>query len=124
MIAAPICVLHTHDPELVRRVRAFVRTMAQLRHVAEAERVGPVLEQSGSAVLIVDLRTRESRRLLEEIEALREETAAARLPAPPERESIHDRYGVPSLPLLRFPRVFRRFDTVDALLSSVVENLA
>jgi len=182
MIAAPICVLHTHDPELVRRVRAFVRTMAQLRHVAEAERVGPVLEQSGPAVLIVDLRTRESRRLLEEIqtnwpqvvtialgvarseplreaeqsgiyaaedvqidrqrfqpligraldylkvleenEALREETAAARLPAPPERESIHDRYGVPSLPLLRFPRVFRRFDTVDALLSSVVENLA
>ena len=28
------------------------------------------------------------------------------------------------MPLLRFPRVFRRFDNVDALLASVVEGVA
>jgi nitrogen-specific signal transduction histidine kinase len=182
MIAAPTCILYTHDPELLRRVRAFVRTMAQLRHVAEAERVVPVLEQSGSAVLIVDLRRRESRGLLHEIqtswphvviialgvarseplrdaeqsgvyaaediqlerqrfqplvgrafdylkvleenEALRDETAAARLPAPAPREVIQGHSEVASTALLRFPRVFRRFDTIDALLGSVVESVA
>ena len=28
------------------------------------------------------------------------------------------------MPLLRFPRVFRRFDNVEALLASVVESVA
>ena len=182
MIPAPVCILYTHDPELVRRVRAFVRTMAQLRHVSETGRLEPVLEQTGPALLIVDLRAKESGELLEAIQAnwssiviiglgvarseplreaaqsgiyaaedvqidrphfqaligrafdylkllqenqeLREESASSRLPAPSRREVVPDRYSPPSLPLLRFPRVFRRFDNVDALLASVVENVA
>ncbi|MFN2542881.1 MAG: PAS domain-containing protein, partial [Chthoniobacterales bacterium] len=182
MIPAPVCILCSHDPELVRRVRAFVRTMAQLRHVAEADRLDAVLEQSGPALLIVDLRAKEIRELLDEIQTswpgiviiglgvarsdplreaqqseiyaaedvqidrshfqalvgrafdylkvwqenqeLREENASARLPAPTGRNVVPDRYGASSLPLLRFPRVFRRFDNVDALLASVVENVA
>jgi PAS domain S-box-containing protein len=35
-----------------------------------------------------------------------------------------ERSATSSLPLLRFPRVFRRFDNVDALLASVVEGVA
>jgi nitrogen-specific signal transduction histidine kinase len=182
MIPPPVCILYTHDPELVRRVRAFVRTMAQLRHVSETARLEPVLEQTGPALLIVDLRAKESGELLAEIQAnwsniviiglgvarseplreaeqsgiyaaedvqvdrphfqaligrafdylkllqenhdLREQSASSRLPATSRREVIWDRYTPPSLPLLRFPRVFRRFDTVDGLLASVVENVA
>ncbi|HEY6204942.1 MAG TPA: ATP-binding protein [Chthoniobacterales bacterium] len=181
MIPARVCILYTHDPDLVRRVRAFVRTIAQLRHVSEPERLEAVLEQSGSALLIVDLRAKESRDLLEEIqsnrrvvviiglgvarseplreaqqsgiyaaedvqidrqhfqalvgrafdylkvmeenEELREELISPRL-APPRSEIVQERYGTPPLPLLRFPRVFRRFENVDSLLASVVENVA
>ena len=181
MIPARVCILYTHDPDLVRRVRAFVRTIAQLRHVSEPERLEAVLEQSGSALLIVDLRAKESRDLLEEIqsnrrvvviiglgvarseplreaqqsgiyaaedvqidrqhfqalvgrafdylkvmeenEELREELISPRL-APPRSEIVQERYGTPPLPLLRFPRVFRRFANVDSLLASVVENVA
>jgi PAS domain S-box-containing protein len=182
MIPAPVCVLYSHDPELARRVRAFVRTMAQLRHVSETERLVPVLEQTGPALLIVDLRTKESRELLDEIQTnwpdvliiglgvarseplreaeqsgiyaaedvqidrhhfqtligrafdylkilqenqdLREESAAAHPSTAARRDIVQDRYGTSVLPLLRFPRVFRRFDNVDALLASVVENIA
>ena len=181
MIPAAVCILYTHDPDLVRRVRAFVRTIAQLRHVSELERLEPVLEQSGPAVLIVDLRANEIRDLLEHIQSnrrdviivglgvarseplreaeqsgiyaaedvqidrqrfqallgrafdyqkvvqenqeLREESISVRL-ASPRSEAVPERYGTPSLPLLRFPRLFRRFDNVEALLASVVENVA
>jgi nitrogen-specific signal transduction histidine kinase len=181
MIPAAVCILYTHDPDLVRRVRAFVRTIAQLRHVSEPERLEPVLKQSGPALLIVDLRAKESRDLLEDIqsnrrdviiiglgvarseplreaqqsgiyaaedvqidrqrfqalvgrafdylkvvqenEELREESISPRL-APPRSEAVPERYGPPTLPLLRFPRVFRRFENVEALLASVVENVA
>src|ERR1043166_6207477 len=181
MIPAAVCILYTHDPDLVRRVRAFVRTIAQLRRVSELERLEPVLEQSGPAVLIVDLRANEIRDLLEHIQSnrrdviivglgvarseplreaeqsgiyaaedvqidrqrfqallgrafdyqkvvqenqeLREESISVRL-ASPRSEAVPERYGTPSLPLLRFPRVFRRFDNVEALLASVVENVA
>jgi nitrogen-specific signal transduction histidine kinase len=181
MIPTAVCILYTHDPDLVRRVRAFVRTIAQLRHVSELERLEPVLEQSGPALLIVDLRAKEVRDLLEDIqsnrrdviiiglgvarseplreaqqsgiyaaedvqidrqhfqalvgrafdylkvvqenEELREESISPRL-APPRSEAVPERYGTPTLPLLRFPRVFRRFENVEALLASVVENVA
>src|ERR1043166_7087913 len=181
MIPAAVCILYTHDPDLVRRVRAFVRTIAQLRHVSELERLEPVLEQSGPAVLIVDLRANEIRDLLEDIQSnrrdviivglgvarseplreaeqsgiyaaedvqidrqrfqallgrafdyqkvvqenqeLREESISVRL-ASPRSEAVPEPYGTASLPLLRFPRVFRRFDNVEALLASVVENVA
>jgi nitrogen-specific signal transduction histidine kinase len=63
--------------------------------------------------------------VLQENRELREESATAGLPAAaPRADVVTDRYGVPSLPLLRFPRVFRRFDSVDALLASAVENVA
>src|ERR1041385_602812 len=181
MIPARVCILYTHDPDLVRRVRAFVRPIAQLRHVSEPERLEAVLEQSGSALLIVDLRAKESRDLIEEIqsnrrvvviiglgvarseplreaqqsgiyaaedvqidrqhfqalvgrafdylkvmeenEELREELISPRL-APPRSEIGQEPSGTPPLPLLRFPRVFRRFENVDSLLASVVENVA
>lgn len=67
MIPAPVCILYSHDSEIVRRVRAFVRTIAQLRHVSDLERLDPVLEQSGPALLIVDLRAKESLELLEQV---------------------------------------------------------
>jgi len=179
----PVCVLYTRDAELVRRLRAFLRTIAQVRHVAEATRLEAVLEQTGPALLIVDLRGKESRGLLEELQAnrpdnliiglgvarseplrdaehsgiyaaetvdidrhdfqalagrafehlkvlqenreLREESTAARLaPARSATPATSDHYGSAALPLLRFPRVFRRFDNVEALLTSVAESVA
>jgi PAS domain S-box-containing protein len=183
MISSPVAVLYTQDPDLVRRVKAFLRTMAQVRHVSDAERLEPVLEQSSPALLIVDLRGKESRdvldqmqqdrsdvviialgiarseplreaeqsgiyaaeeveidrqhlqalaarafdylRLLQENRELREDSTSA----PPVRgssgaDAVADRSVSPALPLLRFPRVFRRFDNVDALLANVVESVA
>ena len=35
-----------------------------------------------------------------------------------------DAVGGATLPLLRFPRVFRRFENTDALVNNVVESLA
>ena len=67
MTAAPACVLYTQDPELVRRVRAFVRPLTQVRHVADPDRLEAVLQQSAPALLLVDLRASESRELLEQI---------------------------------------------------------
>lgn len=183
MISSPVSVLYTQDPDLVRRVKAFLRSMAQVRHVSDAERLEPVLEQSSPALLIVDLRGKESRdvldqvrqdrsdiviialgiarseplrdaeqsgiyaaedaevdrqhfqalaarafdylRLLQENRELREDSASA----PPVRASSGaemgaDRNVSPALPLLRFPRVFRRFENVDALLANAAESVA
>jgi len=183
MISSPVCILYTHDPDLVRRAKAYVRTMAQLRHVTETERLDSVLEQSSPALLILDLRAKESRDLLDEIQKdwpdiliiglgvarseplrdaeqsgiyaaedvqldrqhfqalvgrafdhlkllqenreLREDSSGAWLtPVPSRPDAAPERYSAPTLPLLRFPRVFRRFDNVDALLASIVENVA
>ena len=44
--------------------------------------------------------------------------------APPERIRCWSVRYAPSLPLLRFPRVFRRLDNVEGLLASVVEGVA
>ena len=183
MTSSPVCILYTQDPELVRRVKAFLRTIAQTRHVSDASRLDAVLQQSNPALLMMDLRAKESRDLLDQIQKdwpevliialgiarseplreaeqsgiyaaddlqldrphfqalvgrafdylkvlqdnreLREESSGATFTQPPPRGDVAtDRYGMPSLPLLRFPRVFRRFDNVDALLASVVENVA
>lgn len=181
MTSAPVCVLYTQDPDLARRVKAYLRTMAQVRHVTEADRLDVVLQQAGPTLCIVDLRAKESRDLVEQIQkgwpevlitalgalrseplreaeqssiyaaedleldrrrfqalagrafdhlqvlqenlALREATATSNLaPETPRRsESVSER---PSLRLLRFPRVFRQFENVDALLASVVESVA
>lgn len=183
MNAAPICILYTQDPDLVRRLKAFLRTLAQVRHVDEPDRLEAVLQQSGPALLITDLRANESRDLLEQVQKewpetliialgtlrseplreaeqagiygaedlqldrrrfqalvgrafdhlnvlqenrdLREESSIIPVSEPARRvEAVPEHYGSPSLPLLRFPRVFRRFNNVEALLASVVEGVA
>src|SRR5919201_2484303 len=68
MIPTPVCVLYTRDPDLLRRVKAFLRSMAQLRHVSDVERLEPVLQQNSPALLIVDLRDKESRDVLEQVQ--------------------------------------------------------
>ncbi len=183
MTPPPICILYSQDPDLVRRVKAFTRTLAEIRHVQEPGRLDVVLQQAGPALLLLDLRAREGRDLLEQMQKnwpnvliialgtlrsepfrdaeqsgiyaaedlqidrrhfqalmgrafdhlrlceenrdLREEST---LRAAPERnghsESRADHYGPASAPMFRFPRVFRRFENVDTLLSSVIENVA
>ena len=69
MILRPACVLYTQDSDFVRRVRAFLRSLTEIRLVEEAERLYPVLEQNDPAVLLLDLRIRESRRVLEQVQA-------------------------------------------------------
>ena len=68
MIPPPVCILHTQDSDLVRRVKAFLHTMAQVRHVAEVERLDAVLQQAGPALLIIDLRTKECRDLIDQVQ--------------------------------------------------------
>ena len=61
MMPSPVCILYTQDPDLVRRVKAFLRTIAQTRHVSDTSRLDAVLQQSNPALLIMDLRAKESR---------------------------------------------------------------
>lgn len=183
MMAPSICILYTQDPDLLRRVKAFVRTLAEVRHVQNPGRLDAVLQQSGPSLLIMDLRAKESSDLLEQVEKawpdvlvialgtmrseplrdaeqsgiyaaedlqldrrrfqalvaraydhlrimeenrdLREGSALVPVAAPLRHlEPVAEPYSPPSLPLLRFPRVFRRFENVDALLASLVESVA
>lgn len=177
-----VCILYTQDVDFARRAKAFLRLLAQVRHVAELDRLDAVLQQSSPSVLLLDLRAKDARdligqiqhewpevlivalgtprseslreaeqsgiyaaedlqvdrrrfqalilrafdhlRLLQENRELREQSGAHPAPEPPRRtDATIDRYS-PALPLLRFPRVFRRFDNVEALLASVVEGVA
>src|SRR5438067_7657073 len=183
MSVASICILYTQDADLTRRVKAFLRTMALVRHVTDPNRMEAVLQQNSPAVILMDLRAKECRDLLEQLEqdwseslvialgALRSEplreaeqsgiyaaedlqldrhrfqTLIARAfdhleimqenrdlreqshygpPAeqPRRSEPVLERAHTPSLPLLRFPRVFRRLDNVEGLLASIVEGVA
>jgi len=181
MSPSPVCILYSQDADLVRRIKAFVSALAQVRHVGVADRLEAVLHQTGPAILLLDLRAKEARSLLEQTqdgwpevlivalgtprsEPLREaeqsDTYAAedlqidrrRLQALVSRGFEHLRVlqenrelreqSVPpivpearrveanperresSMPLLRFPRVFRRVEDVETLLTSVVERVA
>jgi PAS domain S-box-containing protein len=64
-------------------------------------------------------------RILQENRDLREESALvpAREPRRP-NEPAQDRHGTSAMPLMRFPKMFRRFDNVDALLATIVESIA
>jgi len=163
-------------------VKAFLRILAQVRHVGEVDRLDAVLQQTSPALVFMDLRAKDARDVLEQVQQewpdslitalgtprsepmreaeqsgiyaaedlaldrrrfqalvtrafdhlrlmqenreLREQGALVPVPEPARRsESMPDRYGT-SMPLLRFPRVFRRFDNVEALLASVVEGVA
>jgi nitrogen-specific signal transduction histidine kinase len=183
MISSPVCILYTQDQDFVRRVKAFLRTIAHLRHVADGDRLDAVLQQNSPALLLIDLRAKQSRDLIEQVQSewpevviialgtprseplrdaeqfgiyaaedlelerprfqalvgraldylkiaqenrdLREESAP--LPARHVSRRVdpaQDRQSASSLPQLRFPRVFRRFENVDALLANVVEGVA
>src|SRR3989440_2746003 len=183
MRIASICILYTQDGALARRVKAFLRTMALVRHVTDPNRMEAALQQNSPAVILMDLRAKECRDLLEQLEqdwseslvialgALRSEplreaeqsgiyaaedlhldrprfhTLVGRAfdhleimqenrdlreqshygpPAehPRRSEPVLERAHAPSLPLLRFPRVFRRLDNVEGLLASIVEGVA
>ena len=182
MISSPICILYSQDADLVRRVKAFLSALAQVRHVSSPDRLDAVLQQNSPAILVFDLRAKEALALLEQIQAalpeilvialgalrseplreaensgvyaaedlqvdrrrlqalvsrgfdhlrvlqenrdLREQAGTAYAPEPMRRvESSPDRRET-ALPLLRFSRVFRRFENVETLLASVVESVA
>src|SRR5256714_10204229 len=179
----PICILYSQDADLVRRVKAFLSALAQVRHVSSPDRLDAVLQQNSPAILRLDLRAKEAGDLLEQIQAafpevlvialgtlrseplrevensgiyaaedlqidrrrlqalitrgfdhlrvlqenrdLREHTVAPYpLPEPARRSELSLERRETALPLLRFPRVFRRFDNVEALLANVVEGVA
>src|SRR5438067_339456 len=71
MTPAPVCIIYTQDAELVRRARAFLRTMAQVRHVSDPDRLQRVLQQVGPSVLMMDLRSKECRELIDQIQSER-----------------------------------------------------
>ena len=183
MIPPPICILYTQDSDLVRRIKAFARAISQVRHVDDPNRLEAVLQQIGPALLIIDLRARESRELLDQVQKewpqivitalgilrseplrdaeqsgiyaaedlqldrrrfqalitrafdylrvleenrdLREESAFVPTSrSGPRAEIRSEGYSSPSLPMLRFPRVFRPFESVEALLTNLVEGVA
>jgi len=183
MIPPPICILYTQDSDLVRRIKAFARAISQVRHVDDPDRLEAVLQQIGPALLIIDLRARESRELLDQVQKewpqivitalgilrseplrdaeqsgiyaaedlqldrrrfqalitrafdylrvleenrdLREESAFVPTSrSGPRAEITSEGYSSPSLPMLRFPRVFRPFESVEALLTNLVEGVA
>ena len=169
MSPSPICILYSQDADLVRRINAFVSALAQVRYVGAADRLDAVLHQTGPALLLLDLRAKEARDLLEQIQEnwpeiliiaigtprseplreaaqssiyaaedvqidrrglqalisrgfehlrvlqenreLREQSVAPVIPEPRRAEAIPERRES-SVPLLRFPRVFRRFDNI------------
>src|SRR6266571_538831 len=182
MTPAPVCILYTQDGELVRRTRAFLRTMSQVRHVNDPDRLESVLLQTGPSVLMMDLRSKECRELIDQIqneqpdvliialgvgqsETLREaeelgiyaaeeiglerrrfqallghafdylkvsqenrdlrETSTITPEISRKGEATHQPIDVTrTFPLLRFPRVLRRLDNIDVLVTTVVEALA
>jgi PAS domain S-box-containing protein len=179
--SSPLCILYSQDADFVRRIKAFVGALAEVRHVSAADRLDAVLQQTSPALLLLDLRAKEARDLLDQIQVgwpetliialgtprseplreaeqsgiyaaddlqldrrrlqalvargfehlrvlqenreLREQSSAPLIPEPMGRVPMPDRRES-SMPLLRFPRVFRRFDNVEALLANVVEGVA
>jgi PAS domain S-box-containing protein len=182
MTPPSVCILYSQDPDLSRRVKAYLRATAEVRYVADPDRLDPVLQQAGPALLIMDLRAKESRDLIDQIQNewpeiliialgtlhseplreaeqsgiyaaedlqldrgrfhalinrafdylralqenrdLRETFTGARVAQPARPDSVPDRYGASSVPLVRLPRVLRRFENLDALLASVSERVA
>ena len=181
-MTTPVCILYTQDADLARRVKAFLRMLAQMRHVSDADRLDAVLQQTNPVVLLMDLRGKDAGDLLEQIQTdwpevliialgttrseplreaeqagiyaaedlqldrrrfqalvtrafdhlrvmqenreLRDQSTLAPNPEPLRRTDMPLERYAPSAPFMRFPRVFRRFDNVEALLASVVEGVA
>jgi PAS domain S-box-containing protein len=175
-------IIYTQDAELVRRARAYLRSTSHVRHVSDPDRLDPVLHQTGPCVLLMDLRAKESRELISQIQNehpavliiamgvaqsetlleaeqfgiyAAEELALERRPFQsllgrafdylkilqenrdlretstmtaqvlPQREAtIEPLDAGRAFPLLRFPKVLRRLDNIDALVVAMVEALA
>jgi PAS domain S-box-containing protein len=66
--AIPVCILYTQDPDLARRVKVYLRTMASVRHVTDPNRLEAVLHQNSPAVVLMDLRAKDCRDLLDLLE--------------------------------------------------------
>jgi len=82
MSAASVCILYSQDPDLARRVKAYLRTMASVRHVTDPDRLEAVLQQSSPAVVLMDLRAKDCRDLLELLECDWVESLVIALGAP------------------------------------------
>ena len=68
MTPTPGCIIYTQDLELVRRAKAYLRAMSDVRQVSDPARLDPVLQQTGPCVLLIDLRSKECRELIEQIQ--------------------------------------------------------
>src|SRR5947209_20550544 len=68
MTPPPVCLLYSQEADLIRRVKAFLSSISELRHVAEADRLDAVLQQTSPAVLLLDLRAKEAGDLLEQVQ--------------------------------------------------------
>jgi PAS domain S-box-containing protein len=113
MSASSVCVLYTQDPELARRVKAYLRSMALVRHVSDPNRVEAVLQQNSPAVVLMDLRAKECRELLELLEHDWSESLVIALGAPrsePLREA--EQSGIYAAEDLQLDR--HRFQTLVA----------
>lgn len=181
MTSTPGCILYTEDADLVRKARSFLRNLSPARQVSDPNRLDLVLQQSAPAVLLIDLRAKESRELIEQIqneqpeiliialgvaqsEPLRdaeqsgiyaaEELGIERrrfqgllarafdyLKITQENRELREapaltsasfsrtqlarpNESVQTSPLLRFPRVLRGLDDIDALTAALVETVA
>ncbi len=82
MMSTPVCVLYTQDADLTRRLKAFLRAMAQMRHVSEVDRLESVLQQVGPTVLFLDLRAKEGRDLMEQMHQERRDVLIIALGTP------------------------------------------
>ena len=69
MIAPAACILYTQDSDFVRRTRAYLRGLAQVRHVGQMDRLDAVLEQNRPALLLLDLRGQGSADLLTQVQS-------------------------------------------------------
>jgi len=182
MTGPAVCILYTQDADLARRVKAFLRVLAEVRQVADGDRIAAVLQQTSPAVMLLDLRAKDARdlldqtqqewpdvvlialgtprseplreaeqagiyaaedlqldrrrlqalvsrafdhlRLQQEVRDLRESTALVPAPEPVGRLDLLPERPTSGMPMMRFPRVFRRFENVERLLDSIVEGVA
>ncbi len=69
MILPAACILYTQDPDFVRRARAYLRSTTRIQHVSQSERLDTVLQQNRPAILLLDLRGKDSGDRIAQIQA-------------------------------------------------------
>lgn len=69
MIPSAVCIVYTQDQDFVRRTRAYLRNLVQVRHVTQPERLDAALEQNRPALLLLDLRGREGSDLIDQVQS-------------------------------------------------------